>query len=334
MGLSVIGLSVSMLACATKQDQTHGLLYQDHVLTGKIWQVKQNRFVKRQELLDHLLSSEYLLLGETHDNQRHHEHQIWVIDALKQHLDQQQRSAAVMFEMINERQAKNLDAASKKSSDALIKSLNREKTGWNYHIFYKPLFDSVIKAGFSIYPANIDRDSLMKFTMASGKHIPDAIKATMDANTLSDSQKQSLKREIIESHCNMASDGMVAGMTLAQRIKDATMSNSLMDNEPKSVKVLIAGSGHVRQDRGIPLYIRQRHKEAKVITLAFVEVMQGQTDIGYYRQRWGEPQLPFDYIWFTPTADRDDPCEAYARYMKKKHSKTEKSNNENNNINK
>ncbi|MDH5325851.1 MAG: ChaN family lipoprotein [Gammaproteobacteria bacterium] len=297
------------------------LLHRDHPLVGKIWNAGAGMFVDKQSLLSRLLDGEYILLGETHDNQSHHEHQIWVIKELQNHFHKRKRGAkaAVMFEMITEKQAQQLDKKSRRSLTGLLAVLNKEKTGWKYNVYYKQLFAAVIKAGFPIYPANLDREDIVQIVMKGEDHIPKAIKTTMDANRFNEQQKESLKQEIIESHCNMANDGMVAGMTLAQRVKDAFMSNSLMDNEPKSVKVLIAGSGHVRADRGIPMYVKQRHGDAKLISLAFMEVTDGELAVDYYRERWGEAHLPFDYVWFTPRAQREDPCEAYAKYLKKKH---------------
>ena len=75
------------------------------------------------------------------------------------------------------------------------------------------------------------------------------------------------------------------------------------------MKVLVTGSGHARRDRGVPFYLRAAQVPGEaVLSLAFLEVTEDGRDADAYRQRWDQG-LPFDYVWFTPRFDRDDPCE-------------------------
>ena len=53
----------------------------------------------------------------------------------------------------------------------------------------------------------------------------------------------------------MLDDKTSASMVLGQRLRDAVMAESLL-NSLQPVKVLIAGAGHVRNDRAVPLYLR------------------------------------------------------------------------------
>jgi hypothetical protein len=81
-------------------------------------------------------------------------------------------------------------------------------------------------------------------------------------------------------------------------------------NSNADTKVLIAGAGHTRNDRGVPLYLRNHDKKASVLSIAFLETIQDATDIDTYVQRWGGQALPFDYVWFTPAVQRlYDPCD-------------------------
>jgi uncharacterized iron-regulated protein len=99
-----------------------------------------------------------------------------------------------------------------------------------------------------------------------------------------------LERDIIDGHCGQRpEDKRLAGMVEAQRARDARMAASL-----KGSAVLIAGAGHARRDRGVPLYLAS----ADVISIAFQEVGDATPD---YRGQ-------FDYVWFTTAAPRKDPC--------------------------
>ena len=111
---------------------------------------------------------------------------------------------------------------------------------------------------------------------------------------------------------------MVAAMMLTQRVKDAVMMSSLLDEANVQTRVLIAGSGHARKDWGVPKYLLQAKPDAKVIAVAWLEVVPEANVVADYAQRWGDGELPFDYVWFTPRNDRPDPCEQFRRHMKKR----------------
>jgi len=80
-------------------------------------------------------------------------------------------------------------------------------------------------------------------------------------------------------------------MVEAQRARDARMASVF-----KGDTVLIAGAGHARRDRGVPIYI-----DGKVASLAFTETESDKTSPQEYEQS-------YDYLWFTDRAAREDPC--------------------------
>ncbi len=80
-------------------------------------------------------------------------------------------------------------------------------------------------------------------------------------------------------------------------MRDALMAQSLL-KAPRGV--LIAGRGHVRNDRGVPLYIRTRAPQARVVSVAFVEHPEKTED-----------RAAFDYVWPMAATARPDPCAAF-----------------------
>jgi hypothetical protein len=70
----------------------------------------------------------------------------------------------------------------------------------------------------------------------------------------------------------------------------------------------------------VPKYILQSRPGAKIVSIAWLEVLPEADTVADYAQRWGGEVLPFDYVWFTPRADRPDPCEQFRRHMKKRES--------------
>jgi hypothetical protein len=69
--------------------------------------------------------------------------------------------------------------------------------------------------------------------------------------------------------------------------------------------VLITGNGHARGDRGVPAYLRLAKPEAKVLSVGMIELQPGADPAAAARG------LPFDYIWLSDPAKREDPCAGF-----------------------
>jgi uncharacterized iron-regulated protein len=292
------------------------LILSQHTLVDKIWDVQAGRFIDETQLIRRMLASDYVLLGEIHDNSRHHQLQARVIDWLRK----QQQLTSVSFEMISYQQGKVLKQHSYASSSELIELLNQTKSAWPYKRDYQIVFDSVIAAGFDILPANLDQNELTQVMNRGEVELSEDIRQMLKQTPFTDKQTADLQNEIVRAHCNMMPPDATQPMVLVQRARDAVMSLSLL-NSPADIKVLIAGAGHTRVDRGVPLYLRKRDKTARMFSLAFQEVNEGATSIDAYSERWGGQGLPFDYVWFTPAVHRPDPCEQLKRQLKKTNTK-------------
>ena len=304
---------------AKKPDTTqpYNLKYQDHPLVDKIWDVKHQAFIDKDTLLAHALESDYLLLGETHDNVYHHQNQAWILDNLAH--SARGKNSAVTFEMIDSVQYTKLNGISLSSSQQLITLLNTEPAGWEYEKYYQPVFNTVIKAGFPIYAASLGREEFMQILRQGEDKLPDYLKRSIAAAPLSAAQVEMMQHEIESSHCGMIHDKMVETMLLGQKVRDAAMSHSLVSHKPAGTgtMVLVSGSGHARKDRGVPHYLQPESGAASITAIAWLEVVPEGKQIEDYAHYWGGETLPFDYVWFTPMADRPDPCEEMRKYMDK-----------------
>ena len=101
-----------------------------------------------------------------------------------------------------------------------------------------------------------------------------------------------------------------------QVARDATLADGLLaaaERAPDGRGVLVAGSGHVRRDRGVPFQLARRGVTAGIVTLAPVEVVAGETRPEAYGAPLGAKAPPFDYVWFTPRAKRGDPCAQFSK---------------------
>jgi uncharacterized iron-regulated protein len=105
-------------------------------------------------------------------------------------------------------------------------------------------------------------------------------------------------------------------MLLVQRARDAQMAASLAAAGQQDGAVLIAGAGHVRRDSGVPTYLARTTLHGGVISVAFMEVSHEKLDPLAYTARFTGSAFPFDYVWFTPRVDDDDPCAAFADQLR------------------
>ena len=289
----------------------------EHQLVGKIWDVQQQVYLDQDMLVGRMLDSDYLLLGERHDNPVHHQHQGW---AIKQ-LANAGRQASVAYEMIDSEQGARLANQKITSAEQLIAELNHSKTGWDYEHSYKALFAETIAAGYNIDSANLDRKQLVNIVMKGEDKLPEAYQRILQKTPLSAEQMKASQLEISQSHCGMLDDKTSASMVLGQRLRDAVMAESLLKSR-QPVKVLIAGAGHVRNDRAVPLYLdtnlKAQGKDARILSIAMIEVEASEINPATYAEPWGSETLPFDIVWFTPQVKREDQCEKLRQHFKHK----------------
>ena len=124
------------------------------------------------------------------------------------------------------------------------------------------------------------------------------------AGPLSQADEAALTQEMREAHCNLMPEAMLGSMVLVQRARDAQLADKLQAAAagPHGA-LLIAGNGHGRRDRGVPAQLARAHDQAGA-TLAI-----GLLEVDASRREPGQYELPFDYVWFTPRATDEDPCD-------------------------
>jgi uncharacterized iron-regulated protein len=306
----------------------------EHPLVGKVYAVGRGREASLEDLARVLERTDFVLLGEQHDNSDHHRLQA---DFLASMIAARRRPA-VAFEQIDlEHQAavdKVLDASPWARDEEVPRLATRvasaagwEKSGWPPFQTYRPVFETAIAAGLPVRAANLSRSAMNDvFTapMSRKKGRGEAV-AVRDAGLLRDvplpeAAWASLAADIEESHCGYASKNMVEKMVEAQRRRDAVMADALAVADSHAGwkgAVLIAGAGHARKDYGVPLYLRRVVPNRTVVSVAMLEVVPGVSEAADYAGLLHAQGLPFDYVVFTPRADDEDPCEKFRAGLEK-----------------
>jgi uncharacterized iron-regulated protein len=254
----------------------------DPALSGKIWDARAQAFVSADEMFQRAARAAHVILGETHDNPEHHRLQRVALEALAA----RGPSRVLAMEQFDSEHQPAIDAARLRGADAeaIADAGHFDRKGWNWPL-YRPLVQFALERGWPIAAANLSRSEARTIVADPARSgLPPAPPTV----------KAALERDIIEGHCGAAPEPKrLAGMVEAQRARDARMASVMKDRS-----VLIAGNGHARRDRGVPLYLAG----ADVVSIAFTEV---EDDKGSARDYGAES---YDYLWFTPRAAREDPC--------------------------
>ncbi|HEX6439050.1 MAG TPA: ChaN family lipoprotein [Candidatus Binatia bacterium] len=286
-------------------------LGRSHPLTGRIWDVSSAQFIDRETLVKRLAPADFVLLGERHDNPDHHMLQAEVLRSLLA----VGRRPAVGFEMLGLDDASIIAghlAAAPDDAAGLGRAVNWNQRGWPDWAMYQPIAEAALQAKLRIVATNLPLATARKMTrdgltaleprmireLGLDQPPPEPVFARMAA-------------DIRDAHCGYAPEQSLKAMVDVQRARDAQMAQSLIAAGDPGGAILVAGAGHVRTDYGIPVYLRQKTPDKRVISIAFVEVDEQRTEAQSYALPYPDRRLPFDYVWFTPRVDDEDPCEKF-----------------------
>ncbi len=260
-----------------------------------------------------------LILGEIHDNARHHRLRAAVLDSGILPLPE---PPAIVFEQFRTDHQPAIDAfmalpKEGRTLDAFFKAVEWDKSGWSKYD-YKPLFEAVLAAGLPIYAGDAPRNVIRNAAKEGAASIPPEEQKRLGLDVPQpDLLNDASLTEIEASHCDMMPKSAFGGMAFAQRVRDATLADvTLKARDKHGSAIVIAGNGHGRSDRGVPWYLRQRAPALKVVTVALVEVEAGKTDPEAYVPRDPDGKPAADAVIFTPRAERGDPCEAFRKPLK------------------
>lgn len=297
---------LALAACSTAPQSWQESGGAAHPLVGQIYRVADGGAVSESGLIETAAAADFVLIGERHDNRDHHRLQARIVQAL-QHDARQPR--AVAFEMIGvDRQLDVVEYLDRHPGDAagLGAAVDWEARGWPAWGLYEPVARAALANGAQIVAADLDEAE----KRAVFDHGAEALRARFVRRTGLDRElpaalTSDLRGELHEAHCGQASPEVVRGMYQVQRARDAMMADRLAAGSGKAGGILIAGNGHVRNDRGVPWYLAQLEPGARTLSIGLVEVRDDLPRLPH--------DLPYDYVWFTPSVDDGgDACAAHA----------------------
>ncbi|MBB4266170.1 ChaN family lipoprotein [Roseospira visakhapatnamensis] len=263
------------------------------------------------EAVTALAGADLVLLGEKHDNPDHHRARAWILERLVE----AGRRPAVVMEMLDSTQAEALAAyQARPDADAagLGEAVGWARTGWPDWTLYQPIAAVALDAGLPILPGNLPTAEVRRIARDGAEAVLGAAGlAPRGLDTpLPDALRESLGREILDSHCGMLPEPAVPGMIAAQRARDGEMARALLAAAARpdtDGALLIAGNGHVRADRGVPWTLARLAPDLSIATLGVLEVGEAAAP----------DTPPFDLVWWTPALEDVDPCEKFAAQLER-----------------
>ena len=242
-------------------------------------------------LLERVLPTPLLLLGEQHDAPEHQTLQREVVQAL----GARGQLGALVMEMAEQgRQTTGLgaDASEAQVREALNWSDNANP-GWPWAT-YGPVVMAAVRAGATVLGGNLPRGQ-MRAAMKDA-----ALEGRIDQTAL-----QEQRAGIRSGHCDLLPEGQIGPMTRIQLARDDAMARTAAAAVQRAgagkTVVLVAGNGHVRRDLGVPLYLPQALAHRVVMAQA------------------GGPATapPADAVWHTPALPARDHCAELRQQLKR-----------------
>jgi uncharacterized iron-regulated protein len=244
--------------------------------------------VTSEQVLKAAAEARYVMLGELHDDPRHHVLQNAVLTAIAE----ARRRPSVVFEMLEAAQALAIKTA--RDPETFGEVVHWEQRGWPAYAMYQPIVTTAMASGMALAGGNLDGKALIKAAKA-GENA-----ASLGFTTaLPPEQIAKIEENVRVGHCGHANDATVQTMSAAQQLRDAYLARRMLESATSDGAVLIAGAEHARKDHGAAFHI------PTALSIGFVEVGE---DV---------PDDAFDIIWRTPKIERQDPCEEFRKNLEK-----------------
>lgn len=285
-----------------------------------------------ERLADALAGADHLLLGETHDNPDHHRLQAWILERLAA----RGRRIVAAFEMIDAGQEPALRAylsSNGATAEGLGVAIGWEAHGWPAWAMYAPVAEAAMAAWrkdrWRDAPPILSAGGPARETVRTvGRGGFDAALSRADQERLGlttplpEPLSDDLREELFNEHCRLMPREAMEPLLNIQRLRDAAFADRLLkareDDGGPLTAVLIAGGGHVRRDRGAPWSLAMRDPAARIAVVLFVEADAETTSLDGPRFFSPQGTPTADFVWVTPAAGREDPCEKLRQHMKRK----------------
>ncbi len=241
------------------------------------------------DVLARMTEADVVILGEVHDNPRHHQVQTEAIEAIQ--------PSAVVWEMVTEEGAQRLAQTAASNPEELSRILRWAESGWPPLSMYYPVFQA---SNAPVYGAMVPR-AAARAAMERGAATALGADAARYGLTVPLAPEDQAAREAEQqaAHCNAMPAEMLPQLVAIQRLRDAVLARAILRamDETGGPVAVITGNGHARKDQGIPTFLTRLRPGLKLFVL-------GQAEDGALT-------CEFDVVIDSPATEREDPCKAF-----------------------
>jgi uncharacterized iron-regulated protein len=310
----LVGLAL-LIAGAAACGETIGsadnpLRGREHLLVNRIWHPRAGNFIAAKALEEAVRNADLVLLGESHDNPEHHRLQARLVRVMVE----AGRRPAVVFEMIRGDRQTDLDrhlASRPRDGAGIGLAVGWKTTGWPPWKLYRPIAEVALKAGLPLVAGDLTTTRLRAVRRVGLYALPPRLRRRLHLDRpLGRETRLAMRRELYEAHCRRIPKSALDRMITVQRARDAVLADNLvraLSRQGVGSAVLIAGTGHVRADRGVPIQVSKLASGKRTVSVGFVEVSADAITPEAYQNRF-DRVLPFDFVWFTPRMERRRLC--------------------------
>jgi len=247
------------------------------------------------QLVQAVISADVAVLGEVHDNPRHHQ--------LRGELLRQLPAASktVVAEHLSWR-------LRFKDGGELLTNLEAagfDAKGWGWPL-HQPVFEAVTAMNMPLMGGNLPGESIKEVFKTRGQSLPDAVRSLLAKTPFDVPQSKALEKEIDQGHCGAMPANMFEGMAAVQRGRDAAMAEVALAHLPS---IVVAGNGHAWKHLGVPFVVYKSSPHLHTLSVLFMEWDDARPSLE--KQAFlAELAQQADYVWLTPPHPRKDPCES------------------------
>jgi uncharacterized iron-regulated protein len=262
--------------------------------------------LSRGELVSKLAKQEIVILGEVHDNVVHHQIHGQLINEINHarkvsgNRKKDQNEVTIIVEHLPAGSAVQFDS----KLDQALNNAGFNPKAWNWPI-HESLFSAIGASGLALRGGSLSMSDGREMFSSGGASAPAPLKRLIERSTLSDSSQQILFKEIQDGHCGLFPENKIPQMAQVQRARDASLAYEAVAYAPS---ILIVGNGHAWNDIGVPQIIRANYANKSIASILFIED-GGINDPQKLALRAKNLAGKADYVWFTSTTQRADPCE-------------------------
>ncbi len=307
--------------------------FRNDPLIGKLINTATGETMDMDALVDHLLQTDVIYLGEKHDNPDHHRLQNKIIQALIAKGKRPQlgfeffstNDTPILLDFIDSHRAKHSDAVEKKVETMLRKHLGWDAKSdklWPYYFELLSLAktENLVAAGLDLTDARKRR-----ITRKGWDDLTNLEKRSIFSTHLDDKTYRDYMYEIFAHvHCGMKIPRMQSRLFDTWIARNDTMAHSIVElheTGPDRPVVVIIGGGHTEHNLGVVDRVRHLNPGISQVNLGFVEIARTPSGVRDYlaplELAGFESSPPFDFVWFTQRTSYQDPCEKYKERLEK-----------------